>query len=421
MDPRYRDMRVHRVSMLGSALRRGSHLGRLKQPDPEHSRDPRVLSLVEVLKSVDYAPAPSPDFRAELRAQLVAVAPRIISESTPAEAEPAAAGPVPVAPGARSHHRRFTRPVALTLGVAAAFLLLFGGAVWQSQKSLPGDSLYGLKRASENVQLALSSGQTDRGDEYLSLAQTRVEEARALLRRDSASAAGAGTLAGGLSKSTATLIETNLASADSDLRNGTRLLDTQAVTSKTQSPISLITSWAPGQLDRLHDLADALPQGPLQNRTTTSWTLTKSALTRARTLSPAVASGCASTDDSDRLGPVPTCAASPSTTGTSGTPGTARTPSSPLTSTAPSSAPSVGKTTTHSSPDAPGASAPGASVSRSSTTGITARPISSPAARTSTSPPVIRLPSAPVSIGSCGVSVSLGPIGIGVGGCPSHS
>lgn len=395
MDPRYSGMSEHRVSMLGS-LRRTE--------DPEHSRDPQVRELVEALKSVDYAPAPDPDFRAELRAQLVAVAPRIIAESAADTGAPVTGR---AARSLSSQRRRFVRPLAIASGVAAAILLLFGGAVWMSQKALPGDSLYGLKRAGENVQLSLSSGGTDRGHEYLSLAQTRVEEARALLRRDSASAAGAGPLAGGLSPHVADQIADNLSSADSDLRHGADLLNTQAVSSKSQSPISVLTGWAPGQLGRLKDLATALPQGSLQNRTTASWTLTNSALTRARALAPAVATGCASTSKSDKLGPVPTC------TKTVPAPAT-RSPKAPGSARTPGSRP-AGTGTTSAAPRThkPGtAGSPARSTARSAAT--------SAGPKRPSLPPL--LPGkGPVSVGRCAISVSLGPIGVGLGGCPSHS
>ena len=409
-DPRYSTMSAHRVSVLRSALRRG---GRLRSDDPATSGDARVHAVVEALQRVDYAPAPSAHFRAELRTQLVAVAPRIIAES----AADSGTAPPTTRKGverARAHRRRFTRPIAVTVGVAAAFLLLFGGAVWQSHKALPGDSLYGLKRASENVQLSLSTGGTDRGHEYLRLARTRVEEARALLHRDSASAAGRGPLAGGLSTQTAKLIAANLASADADLRRGSDLLNTQAVTDRSQSPIALLTGWAPGQLTRLSDLAAALPDGTLQNRTHSSWTLTSAALDRARSLAPAVANGCASTSRTDALGPVPRCSstdANPSSATSSVPAGTA--------STAPSA--TLGPAT--SPPRGSKSSGPGTTSTHDTAGAPATSPIRIPA--TSTGSQKVHLPSlspgAPVSVGSCGISVTLGPIGIGVGHCPSHS
>ena len=405
MDPRYGDMSEHRVSMLSSSLRRTEDL--------ENARDPRVRTLVDALRTVDYAPAPDAQFRAELRAQLVAVAPRIIAESTPeVVAAPAAGRRSSVTTGSplsdQLRRRRFVRPLAVAAGVAAAFLMLFGGAVWMSQKSLPGDSLYGLKRASENVQLSLTSGGTDRGHEYLSLAQTRVEEAQKLLSRDSASASGGGDLAGGLSSHTADLIAANLGSADSDLRRGSDLLNTQAVSADSQSPITLITGWAPGQLRRLQDLSTALPTGSLQNRTKSSWTLTHSALTRARALAPAVASGCASTSKTDRLGPVPTCP-------TATTPAT-QAPKTP----APSGHASSGSRSKGGTTAIPGGTKRSSSTSSSASTPGAGSPSSTPAPALPSLPALLPT-KPPVSIGSCGISIALGPIGINVGSCPSHS
>ena len=412
MDPRYGEMSEHRVSMLRSALRRGS---RLKYEDPATSRDPRVRAVVEGLRAVDYAPAPSPHFRAELRAQLVAVAPRIIAESAPEDEHATAASSARTAHqtvdklGAHARRRRFARPIAVTASMAAALLLLFGGAVWQSHKALPGDSLYGLKRAGENVQLALSSGGTDRGHDYLRLAGTRVNEAQALLHRDSASAAGRGTLAAGLSAHTARLIASNLASADSDLRHGSDLLNTQAVTARSQSPLAVLTRWAPSQLTRLQTLAAALPEGSLRDRARTSWTLTDSALARARSLAPAVDAGCASTASTDALGPVPTCAAGTpsSSTPTSRVAGSTPTPASSTNRTAAPSASSVGGQNT--------------TTNRTLPTGRSKTPATSSGAGSGKIRLPTALPSKPVSVGSCGISVRVGPIGIGVGQCPSHS
>src|SRR4051812_36335513 len=67
------EMSEHRVPMLGASWRR--------LEDPARSRDPRVRSLVSALATLP-SPEPRAEFRAELRAQLVAIAPRIIAETT---------------------------------------------------------------------------------------------------------------------------------------------------------------------------------------------------------------------------------------------------------------------------------------------------------------------------------------------------
>lgn len=400
--------------MSGRRTQRGpgvvSALRRLE--DPAESADPRIRSLVASLSELDYAPAPEPDFRAELRAQLVAVAPRIVAESREtAEAATSDAREGTQAPVAdlERRRRRFAHPLGIAAGVAAAFVMLFGGALWLSQKSLPGDSLYGLKRAGENIRLDLASSGTDRGHLYLSLAQTRVEEARALVQHSEA-LAGGGTLAGGrLSPGTASLVSSTLNSADADLADGSTELNRQAVTSHSDSPLAIMKSWAPGQLTRLHDLLVALPAGPLQSRTASSWQLTSSALARARTLAPKIDCSCLQHAASDKLGPVP-CTSCTAPSAPSPKTGTSAVPTHVVPTPARSTAGTSGSgstggrhaATTH----APRVTIPTAPAGSSPAGGLPKLPIPLP-----TKPPL--------TINSCGISVALGPLGVGVGSCPT--
>src|SRR4051794_33430320 len=73
-------MGEHRVPLLG-ALRR--------YEDPAHSADPKIREIVTGLRTLEVAPPPRAHFRAELRAQLVAVAPRLVAEGVEAEASAA--------------------------------------------------------------------------------------------------------------------------------------------------------------------------------------------------------------------------------------------------------------------------------------------------------------------------------------------
>ena len=165
-------MAEHRVSLLRSALRR--------RVDPARSRDPRVQAVVGALASLPIAPPPDPAFRAELRAQLVAITPRIVAESAPPA--PAAATAAQTAATAKTvptkpeRTRRFSlgRPLAVTASLVAVLALLLGGAVWMSRKALPGDTLYGLKRASESLQLATAGSDREKAQDYLDFAATRA-------------------------------------------------------------------------------------------------------------------------------------------------------------------------------------------------------------------------------------------------------
>lgn len=72
----------------------------------------------------------------------------------------------------------------LTYAAAACLVLvmLAGGATYASADSLPGDPLYGVKRAVERVQLAVASGESE-ASLRVDLAERRVNEFSALLDR----------------------------------------------------------------------------------------------------------------------------------------------------------------------------------------------------------------------------------------------
>jgi len=405
-------MSEHRVPMLGASWRRFE--------DPTLSRDPRIRAVVGALAALPGA-EPSAEFRAELRTQLVAIAPRIIAESAPA----ATAELTDIAPARHSAPERagrraapqhadgvfarlrgvsLGRPLAIAASVLTAFVVLLGGAVWMSQKALPGDTLYGLKRASESFQLWTDGGDnTAKAKDLLRFAGYRVDEASGLASRATADAMAAGPQAGTIDSHTAQLIADTLGSADSDVRNATSLLTKQAVSSKSSSPLQILTDWAPSQLARLRSLAAAVPDSSLKQRARSSAWVVSAATNRAKALEPVVAQGCAGATDA--FGVVPTtCASSP----TVPVPGTTR-PGKPGktggsgvgTNTGPGGLPVTSIPTTLPGPGTSG----GSSGSK--------QPIPLPTL------PTVPVPtkSLPVSVGSCGVGVTLGPIGINLGSC----
>lgn len=273
-----------------------------RHPDPETSRDPRIQHLLAELRTVDVAPGPEPVFRDELRRQLVAIAPRLIaegehahgSERRPLPVRTAAkhlssvpatttAAPVNSPPShARTRPTSFARPLRRAVTVAAAFAVILGGATWMSQKSLPGDALYSLKRASERVELSFAGDDVSRAREYLDLAQTRVAEAQALIHRTTAS--GAGLRADGVSAATSSLITSTLGSADTDVRQAWTLLATRAAKSNSATPLAPMLTWAPGQYQRLRDLSAAMPTRALRHRADTSAGVVQGARESARIL-----------------------------------------------------------------------------------------------------------------------------------------
>jgi hypothetical protein len=401
-------MTKHRVPVLASGLRR--------YEDPDQSANPQIRALVAELRALPadaVAPAPRAHFRAELRTQLVAVAPRIIAEST--EEAPGTARETKTATPERAADpapsRFFGRPLRLAGAVLTVCLLVLGGLVWQSQRAVPGDALYGLKRASEDVRLAFAGSDTARAKDYLGFAGTRVAEAQALVRRSLPSASG--PVAGSrISASTARLVRSTLGSADSDVRSASRLLTGQAARSRSAAPLQIMRHWAPQQLRRLQQLRAMLPAGALRHRAASSAKVVHRAAGRALALSAAVHRGCLSRSGTDSFGAQPcTGAAGAHKNGThrSGPPGNgARHPGR------------------HSGPRGGGA---GQGNPQPSTSGgpSHARNSHHPGPKSVPPPSLPSLPtlpslplptsSVPLSVGSCGVSL---PLGVTVGNCPSN-
>lgn len=277
--------------------------------DPAQSPDAAVRALVTALATIpDAVPQarPRPHFRAELRAQLVAVTPRIVAEAR----EEAAAAPSrrPVGQHSvgqrRRAHLRLAAGVRIAVGALAVCALLLGGAVWLSRSALPGDTLYGLKRAGESAQLALASDTGERAAELLSFAKTRADEVAQLLGRPSAS--GTGPQAGGaIGPATAALVRSTLASADGDLRQASQLLGNQAVQTRSGAPLDALLQWAPGQQRRLDDIANRIPAGDLHRTAQDSADLVAAAVARASALQADAGCSCVGGAGSDALGPLP--------------------------------------------------------------------------------------------------------------------
>lgn len=409
-------MAEHRVPMLGSGLRR--------HEDPARSHDPRIRELVTALATLEPAPAPRAHFRAELRAQLVAVAPRLVAEGTAVELRPSAERTDAVAQAEKAAaapaRRRvdlsaLRRPLGVVVGAFAVFALMLGGAIVVSKKALPGDALYALKRANENVQLSMTHG-TDRGRTYLQFASRRADEVRELLSHADATALAAGPTAGsGVSGHTADLVRSTLDSADDDLRNGTALLTAQAVRDGSAGPLDVISGWAPGQLADLKAIADRIPAGDLRTRAAHSAQLVQAALTRAGALRSTL--DCSGLDEArtDALGPIPpTVCNAPATIPSTPKPGASTSTVAPKPGS--TSAPRNGSTVV-----IPGVTSGGATSAAAPAPATTS---GSPSATLPVPLPGLPgLPSSasvgPITVDSCGVSVSLGPIGLGLGGCTS--
>ncbi|MFF4620431.1 DUF5667 domain-containing protein [Nonomuraea jabiensis] len=123
-----------------------------------------VLEHLAELRSLPLGGMPEPAFRERLRAELLSGA---LLEATE-----------PDAPARRRPARR--RPLLsqlATLGLAAAMMI----SSFATYQSVPGDSLYPLKRAAESTLVRLSSDDAERGERELDSAKTRAKEVATLL------------------------------------------------------------------------------------------------------------------------------------------------------------------------------------------------------------------------------------------------
>ncbi|MEU6719476.1 DUF5667 domain-containing protein [Nonomuraea sp. NPDC046802] len=132
-------------------------------------RRERVLEHLTELRRLPLGGAPEPAFREKLRAELVSGQ---LTEVVEARETP------PVRGRRRAPRRR--RPLVsqlATFGLAAGMMI----SAFATYQSVPGDSLYPLKRAAESTLVHLSTGDAERGRRELESAKTRAKEVASLL------------------------------------------------------------------------------------------------------------------------------------------------------------------------------------------------------------------------------------------------
>ncbi|MEU3253614.1 DUF5667 domain-containing protein [Streptomyces sp. NPDC006997] len=158
----------------------------------EQTGQGRLLALATGLGELP-KPTMDPEVKVVQRAQLVAAMEAMLREGTAGGGATDSPVPEQRARGRGAHRatplgklRPRTRLAkgltagGLSVGVAAG---AFGGVAAASSDALPGDSLYGLKRGIEDFKLGLADGDRERGQAYLDLASTRLNEARRLMER----------------------------------------------------------------------------------------------------------------------------------------------------------------------------------------------------------------------------------------------
>ncbi|HEU5332076.1 MAG TPA: DUF5667 domain-containing protein [Actinocrinis sp.] len=147
------------------------------------------------------------------------------------------------------------RLLAAGVGVAVATGSV-GGIAVASAGAQPGDPLYSAKKMFESIQLELSGSPTDRGEQYLKLADTRLSEIDNLLSRPDADVPGSPTAA-------------YLAQALNDLNtmigDGGALLVGQVRATGDQDALHALSDFLLTERQRVADLTWHLPP-PLQGQ-----------------------------------------------------------------------------------------------------------------------------------------------------------
>jgi Domain of unknown function (DUF5667) len=293
------------------------------------------------LRALPPAPGPDARFRAELRTQLLAAVERgPVADSFALDSARDSVRPRPrFAPAVRREAAALLGPflhpgrraLSILSAALAVALVITGTTYWLAQRALPGDALYGLKRAGESVDLSTKGGDVSRGSAYLSISSTRIDEAFELVKRET-SAAVPGvrqghtgiSAAGPLSPHVDDLVHGVLTDGDTAAVTATKLLTTASVSDRVMKPTSTVTAWLADQHSKVGDLVHRLPETASATAGGAARRLQHD-LAQIQTRVKAIAAGvkcstCRFTE-SDRFGPLP-CRLCPSPAPTSTAPTT---------------------------------------------------------------------------------------------------
>lgn len=196
---------------------------------------PELVSLTQSLGRVE-APAPRPEFSANLRARLMEIEPAALRDPEPPAAETAAA----VIDLAAARKRKATRR-AYTAAAVGSMVLGTAGITAAAQNALPGSPLYGVKRAIESIELSFATSDDARGQDLLDQARTRLSEIKALSQSPSAS--------------NTALIQQTLQAFASSASQGTNLLFTNYQRDGNVGDLSAVQSFAATAASQLNSLS----------------------------------------------------------------------------------------------------------------------------------------------------------------------
>jgi Domain of unknown function (DUF5667) len=221
--------------------------------------DPALRSMTLIVGSLRAAggtvgpPRLDPDARAAMRQRLVAVA---TVQAVDGVATPRASSALKVS--ARS--RKWAAALAGTVAIATSV----SGVAVAASRSLPGDPFYGVKKATEAVQLWTAQGDLAKGKRHLEFARTRLGEARDL-------------------PSNSSHLASTLSAMNSQTTQGSRELIAAYQSSKSPAALDDLTTFSEQQYAGLTQLAPTLPP-TLRAQDMASIALLQTVVTQVRTV-----------------------------------------------------------------------------------------------------------------------------------------
>ncbi|MDT7728179.1 MAG: hypothetical protein QOI21_4755 [Actinomycetota bacterium] len=176
----------------------------------------------------------------------------------------------------------------LLVAAAAVLIALAGLGMLLSKNALPGDPLYGVKRASESVALGLTFGQQAKAQKYLEFADNRLDELVEL--KDS----------GGDSAD----YLTGLTDFEADARAGVAQLTALATANSGEQQLAGLRTWAQERAGALSAESAAIPAAAVSRFTATQVLLTDIE-TRATALADRLGCYRITSGSTDELGALP--------------------------------------------------------------------------------------------------------------------
>ena len=183
-------------------------------------------------------PAMRPDFRAALRTQLVEQASGVVPLALHRR--------VRASVGARNTTMRRSFRSVVAVAAAVVIMLVAGSLVALAQNAVPGDTLYGLKMAREDLALHAVFGRVPKAGREMALARERLDEMKTLLDRGARAQA---------------LYVRPLKDMDARTLDATKLLIIEYRDSKRSAVLQPLVRFTAAQKQGLESIVDEIPPG----------------------------------------------------------------------------------------------------------------------------------------------------------------